>query len=86
MPYGAEGRRDKQNQCVGDFSWANLLDVEVLVTSSRDAVKGDRVTDGERDTFMSELKKASVKARHYDLLGQAVEEAINKAGKGTWSY
>jgi UDP-N-acetylmuramoyl-L-alanyl-D-glutamate--2,6-diaminopimelate ligase len=65
-------------------SWANLLDVkEVLVTSSEDAVKeSDRVTDGERDTFMSELKKAGVKARHYDLLGQAVEEAINKAGKG----
>ncbi|HOO11528.1 MAG TPA: UDP-N-acetylmuramoyl-L-alanyl-D-glutamate--2,6-diaminopimelate ligase [Bacillota bacterium] len=80
------GRGDEINRINASVisNWANLLDVkEVLVTSSEDVVEeSDRVTDGERMAFMSELKKAGVKARHYELLEQAVEEAISKAGKG----
>ncbi len=65
-------------------NWTNLLGVkEILVTCSRDVVgRYDQVTDREKEAFIGELKKGDIKIGYYDLLEQAIAEAVDKVEKG----
>ncbi|MGI6703609.1 MAG: Mur ligase family protein [Clostridia bacterium] len=81
---GSRGEEINRANASAIANWANLLDAkEILVTSSSDVVDHeDHVTDGEREIFMEELKKADVKTRFFDMLEPAIEEVICKAKTG----
>ena len=81
---GSRGEEINRVNAAAIANWANLLDAkEILVTSSSDVVsREDRVTDGEREVFMAEIKKADVRSRYYHSLESAIEEVMEKADRG----